>query len=56
MLVARGVLFEAMVVGWAVEFNDEFGGGTGEIGEKAVDRVLATKAETFHAMGAEYLP
>ena len=56
MLIAHFVLFKVGVVRSAIEFDDEFGGGTGEIGEKAVDWVLAPELETRELVGTQQFP
>lgn len=56
MFIAGTVLFDAVMVGSAIEFDDEFGGGTGEVGEKAVDGMLATELEALELMVSKQSP
>jgi hypothetical protein len=45
-----------IVVNPAIELNDKLEGNAGEVGEVAIDGVLAAKSETVEARGAERLP
>ena len=56
MLVAGIVLFDAVVMRSAIEFDNEFGGRASEIGKKAVDWMLAAKLKARELVAAQEIP
>ena len=45
-----------LVVNTAIELDDEFEGNAGEVGEVAINGMLATEAEAVEPGGAQVLP
>ncbi len=49
-------LLVVFIVNPPVEFDDQLQGDAGEVGEVAVDRVLATESQAAEPAGAQVLP